>query len=225
MQPVVILLVDNDPEAQSSGALTLGNLEFEGRRLKVVEAANAAAALEEVQRRQDIAVALVEPAVPASLLVTDGSPVDFDLVTAIHEIDPKIRLIVRTAHPELAPQRRSVEDLPIVGWLDKRADGTDRTITAVITAIRAYQEIDAMSAEDGCAAAEAIEQLLEPRVLSIRALAGFDLGAHCQPPPGEGADCRTEGACRLLDSVKGEADALEAVLVQLKATLRGDPSQ
>lgn len=133
-----VLLVDDDPDIHSVTRLALAGLEHGGRLLELHSAESAEQATE-LLRHTVYAVALVD-------VVMESDEAGLDLVRFIRDTlgEHRTRLIVRTGQPGLAPAWDTVRDYDINGYEEKSFQTATRLKTAVLTALRSFEQICAL---------------------------------------------------------------------------------
>lgn len=139
-----ILIVDDERDVITTTRHTLMDVTVLGRSLEFVAAASAAEAAVMLQNHPEIAVVLLD-------VVMERMESGLTLVNRIRtEFDNHaVRIILRTGKAGEAPERDVVHDYAIDDYIDKGSVTRNRLITAVVTAIRAFEQfrrVERMSA-------------------------------------------------------------------------------
>jgi EAL domain-containing protein (putative c-di-GMP-specific phosphodiesterase class I)/CheY-like chemotaxis protein/GGDEF domain-containing protein len=131
-----ILVVDDDAEVHTVTRFVLGNSEFLGRRLELIEARSAGAAQSELQRHRDIAVILLD-------VVMEEHDSGLKLARWVRESGlDSVRIILRTGQPGYAPELDVIRDYDINDYRAKSELTQTRLITSMTAALRSYQQIE-----------------------------------------------------------------------------------
>ncbi|PXX51298.1 Response regulator containing CheY-like receiver, AAA-type ATPase, and DNA-binding domains [Pseudomonas sp. LAMO17WK12:I10] len=135
-EPWKILIVDDDPDVHDVTYLVLADLKFEGKGLHFLHAHNAVEAAEIFKDHPDISVALID-------VVMESEDAGLRLVRKIRdEINNSfVRLILRTGHPGIAPEREIVAEYDIHDYKTKTELSSQRLNTVVTSALRSYRDI------------------------------------------------------------------------------------
>ena len=131
-----ILVVDDDAEVHTVTRFVLGNSEFLGRKLELIEARSARAAQSELQHNRDIAVILLD-------VVMEEHDSGLKLVRWVRESGmDSVRIILRTGQPGYAPELDVIRDYDINDYRAKSELTQTRLITSMTAALRSYQQIE-----------------------------------------------------------------------------------
>ncbi|WP_146214692.1 response regulator [Azospirillum thermophilum] len=152
--PWTIMVVDDESDVHSMTALLLDDVTFMGRRLDIVNAYTASQAQTVLQSRADIAVVLLD-------VVMEEDDSGLKLVRWIRDGlgNRDIRIILRTGQPGQAPQRDVIVDYDINDYKPKADLSAEGLFTAVIAALRAYDQIQSIETK----VAERTRELRESR--------------------------------------------------------------
>lgn len=131
-----ILVVDDDADVLTNTVYTLMDLNVLGRDLDITTLSSATAAIELLERERDFAVILLD-------VVMEKPHAGLSLVGTIrHDFNMQMsRIILRTGNPGYAPEREIPLKLEIDDYILKQTANRDRIITAVVVAIRAYDQL------------------------------------------------------------------------------------
>lgn len=130
-----ILIVDDETDVFRVSELAIGNLEHAGRGVTLTHADSGAVARACLDRQQ-FAVAVVDV-----VMETDdaGLRVVEHLRNTLDE--QQTRIIIRTGQPGTAPEWATVVDHDINGYEDKASATAQRLKTAVLTALRGFDQL------------------------------------------------------------------------------------
>jgi diguanylate cyclase (GGDEF)-like protein len=130
------MIVDDDPDVHSSTKFALGALELHGRPLTFLHAYCAVEARAMLARETDIAVILLD-------VVMEQADAGLHLVRHIRsELDMRdVRIILRTGQPGYAPEMDAISGYDINDYRTKSELTRTKLCTAVIAALRSYEQI------------------------------------------------------------------------------------
>ncbi|MPW27621.1 DUF3369 domain-containing protein [Agarivorans sp. B2Z047] len=134
--PWKVLIVDDDSEMHTVTKLVLNNFSYQDRKLSFIDAYNAAEAYQLLSEHGDVAIALVDVVMEsddAGLLLID------DIRQRLN--NHKIRLILRTGQPGLAPIREVIRRYDVSDYKNKTELSDVNLDTLMCASLRAYQEI------------------------------------------------------------------------------------
>jgi len=138
LSPWKILVVDDDADVHAVTRLALRGTVFRGRELEFIDAYSGAEALRCLDEHPDIAVAFVD-------IIMETDDAGLGAVRKIREKGHRlVRLIVRTGHPGQAPERDVIVNYDIHDYKEKSGITTQKLFTAVISALRAYDDLVAL---------------------------------------------------------------------------------
>ncbi len=131
-----ILIVDDEPEVHAVTKLSVGNLEFANKKLRLLNAMSAAEAKEILAKESNIAVALID-------VVMETEDAGLRLVDYIRNTlnNQHIRLIIRTGQPGAAPEREVIDHYDIDDYKDKTELTAQRLYTMLKTTLKAYRDM------------------------------------------------------------------------------------
>lgn len=132
-----ILVVDDEVGIHDVTRLVLRRMQFNGLPVELLSAHSAKEAEDTIKLNPRIAVAIVD-------VVMENDQAGLDLVKTIRNqygMD-KVRIILRTGNPGLAPQREIIQHFEIDDYRDKTELTADRLFTAVYTALRSYNTLN-----------------------------------------------------------------------------------
>ena len=152
--PWTILVVDDESDVHSMTGLLLADVTFQRRRLELLSCFTAADARAVLELRRDIAVILLD-------VVMEEDDSGLKLVRWIRDElgNRDVRIILRTGQPGQAPQRDVIVDYDINDYKAKTDLSAESLFTAVIAALRAFDQIQSIETR----VAERTRELRESR--------------------------------------------------------------
>ncbi|PWC84033.1 histidine kinase [Azospirillum sp. TSH100] len=152
--PWAILVVDDESDVHSMTGLLLADVTFQRRRLDLISSFTATDARNVLEHRRDIAVVLLD-------VVMEEDDSGLKLVRWIRDGlgNRDVRIILRTGQPGQAPQRDVIVDYDINDYKPKADLSAESLFTAVIAALRAFDQIQSIETR----VAERTRELRESR--------------------------------------------------------------
>lgn len=135
-----VMIVDDDPEIHNVTALVLDDLEFNDKKLKLFSCYTSQEAKDLLQNEYDIALILLDV-----VMEEENSGLKFIEYVRNEIKNTEVRIILRTGYPGQAPERKIVIDYDINDYKEKTELSSQKLITAVISALRAYKDIKIIS--------------------------------------------------------------------------------
>lgn len=137
-----MLVVDDEPEVLQVTRLVLGGMEFDGRRLEILEATSAAQAAEILHNRTDVAVLLLD-------VVMETPQAGLQLIHHVREelANQLVRIVLRTGQPGEAPELDVVTAYDINDYREKTELTATRLIVTMYTALRTYHHLCVIEAQ------------------------------------------------------------------------------
>ncbi len=134
-----VLVVDDEPDVLVVSKLSLKGLRWRDQRVELLEASSAAQALEQLRLHPDVAVVLLD-------VVMETEHAGLDCCKSIRgTLENKlVRVLLRTGQPGHAPERQTIDDYDIDGYLPKADLTSSRLYSSVRTAIRAWEQLVAL---------------------------------------------------------------------------------
>jgi CheY-like chemotaxis protein len=131
-----LLVVDDEPDIHAVTRLSLRGLHHGGREVGLLFAASGEEAVQVMKAHPDVAVILLD-------VVMETSSAGLDACRAIRgELGNRlVRVLLRTGQPGVAPERETIDQYDIDGYLPKAELTTARLYAAVRTAIKAWTEL------------------------------------------------------------------------------------
>lgn len=136
VEPLRVLVVDDEPDVIAVTRLSLRGMRHGARPVELVPATTGAAAVAAVRADPGIAVILLD-------VVMETDTAGLDACRAIREElgNRYVRILLRTGQPGAAPERDTIDDYDIDGYLPKAELTTTRLYAAVRTALKAFEEL------------------------------------------------------------------------------------
>lgn len=129
-----ILVVDDEPEVHAITRLALRDFTFEGSGVEILSAYSAEAAKECFLAHPDIAMMFTD-------VVMETDDAGLRLVEFVRRHNARIRIVIRTGHPGLAPEDKVISDYAINDYRIKTEMTVQRLHAVTTIALRGYAEI------------------------------------------------------------------------------------
>ncbi len=135
-RPWKLLIVDDEPEVHSVTRLALSDFRFDGRGLEFISAHSGAEACEIAANDPEIAVMLLD-------VVMETDDAGLQVVRYVRQTlgNSFIRIILRTGHPGLAPERAVIRAYDINDYRAKTELTQDRMFSLMYTSLAGYQRL------------------------------------------------------------------------------------
>jgi diguanylate cyclase (GGDEF)-like protein len=136
-----VMIVDDDPGMHAVTRLALRDFTHDGRGLSFLSAYSGREAFEQLCQHRDVALILLD-------VVMESDDAGLTLARKVRSElgNCDVRIILRTGQPGQAPERDVVRLYDINDYRSKDDLTAQRLWTSVLTALRAYQQIDALQA-------------------------------------------------------------------------------
>jgi CheY-like chemotaxis protein len=136
VEPIRVLVADDEPDVLAVTRLSLRGMRHGGRPVELVPVATGAGTVAAMRADPSIAVILLD-------VVMETDSAGLDACRAIREElgNRYVRILLRTGQPGAAPERATIDDYDIDGYLPKAELTTNRLYAAVRTALKAYEEL------------------------------------------------------------------------------------
>jgi CheY-like chemotaxis protein len=131
-----VLVADDEPDVLAVTRLSLRGMRHGGRPVELVPVTTGAGAVAAMKADPGIAVILLD-------VVMETDTAGLDACRAIREElgNRFVRILLRTGQPGAAPERATIDDYDIDGYLPKAELTTTRLYAAVRTALKAFDEL------------------------------------------------------------------------------------
>jgi signal transduction histidine kinase len=132
-----VLIVDDDPIMHKATSLAFKNFIFGERKIKLLHAYTSAEAIAILQQEEQLAVVIVD-------VVMETEVSGFELVNYIRNdlANATLRIILRTAQPDFAPQIKIVIDYDIQEYINKQDFSFEKLKTTVTLALKTWCELE-----------------------------------------------------------------------------------
>lgn len=131
-----LLVVDDEPDVHHVTRLALSNIDFLGRPINVISCYTGADAIALLKSRTDIALILLD-------VVMESEGAGLKVARTIRDElgNHKVRIILRTGQPGVAPERQVIETYDINDYKSKTELTREKLYTAVLGSLRSYNDI------------------------------------------------------------------------------------
>lgn len=131
-----VLVVDDEPDIFTLTKLSLRGLQFKGRKVELLYASSGPEAVRTLRLQPDIALILLD-------VVMDTDSSGLDACRRIREElgNSLVRILLRTGQPGVAPERQTIDQYDIDGYLPKTELTANRLYASVRTALKAWEEL------------------------------------------------------------------------------------
>jgi len=136
IEPIRVLVADDEPDVLAVTRLSLRGMRHGGRPVELVPTTTGAGTVAAMKADPGIAVILLD-------VVMETDTAGLDACRTIREElgNRYVRILLRTGQPGAAPERATIDDYDIDGYLPKAELTTNRLYAAVRTALKAYEEL------------------------------------------------------------------------------------
>jgi transcriptional regulator with GAF, ATPase, and Fis domain len=140
--PWKIAIVDDEQEVHDVTVLALRSFSFCDRGLEFLSARSAAEARQLLAQHADVALVLLD-------VVMETDEAGLALVRYIRESlkNEHVRVVLRTGQPGHAPETAVIRDFDISDYRTKTELTATRLLTTVTSALRTYQQLQAVTAQ------------------------------------------------------------------------------
>lgn len=135
-QEYKLLVVDDEPDVFEVTKLSLKSFKHNKKSIKLLFATSGQEAINIMQSNPDIAVILLDV-----VMETDKAGFEACQVIRENQKNKLVRILLRTGQPGVAPEKESIDQYDIDGYLPKAELTTTRLYSAVRTAIRAWDQL------------------------------------------------------------------------------------
>jgi CheY-like chemotaxis protein len=136
VEPIRVLVADDEPDVLAVTRLSLRGMRHGGRPVELVPVTTGAGTVAAMRADPGIAFILLD-------VVMETDSAGLDACQAIREElgNRYVRILLRTGQPGAAPERATIDDYDIDGYLPKAELTTNRLYAAVRTALKAFEEL------------------------------------------------------------------------------------
>ncbi|MDQ6701451.1 MAG: response regulator [Acidobacteriota bacterium] len=131
-----ILVVDDEPDIFTLTKLSLKGLRYRGRGIEWLNASSGAEAVQNMRANPDTALMLLD-------VVMESNSAGLDACRQIRQDlgNSLVRILLRTGQPGSAPERQTIDEFDIDGYLPKAELTSNRLYVAARTALKAWEEL------------------------------------------------------------------------------------
>jgi len=134
-----VLIVDDEPDMHAITKISLSGFKFLGRRLELHHCYSGAEAKAFLKNHDDIAVVLLDV-----VMETDDAGLNVVEYVRKNLQNRRIRIVLRTANPGQAPERRVITGYDINDYKEKAELTAQKLFTLMYSALRSYRDIMAI---------------------------------------------------------------------------------
>ena len=133
---LLILIVDDEPDIHAVTKLSLKSMQYQDRSVEFLTASSGAECVEILRGNPDIAVILLD-------VVMESDSAGLDACRAIREEvgNHVVRILLRTGQPGSAPEKETIDQYDLDGYLPKADLTSSRLYSGVRTALKAWMEL------------------------------------------------------------------------------------
>ncbi|CAM4249319.1 response regulator [Pseudoalteromonas byunsanensis] len=135
--PWKVLLVDDEEDIHQISKLVLAQMQFDSRGITFLHAYSGEQAKEVLSEHNDIALILLDV-----VMETAEAGLDFAKYVRERAQNAKVRIILRTGQPGMAPESEITRDYDINDYKTKTELTSSKLKAAVIVALRTYQHLE-----------------------------------------------------------------------------------
>lgn len=138
--PWKVLIVDDEPEVHSVTRLALSDFRFNGRELDFISAHSGSEAQDILRNDPEIAVMLLD-------VVMETDDAGLLVVQYVRQTlgNHFLRIVLRTGHPGVAPERRIIQAYDINDYRAKTELTQDRMFSLMYTSLAAYERMTSLA--------------------------------------------------------------------------------
>ena len=131
-----ILVVDDEQDIHAMTKLSVRGLTYAGRDVELLSAMSGTEAVETMRANPDIAVILLD-------VVMESDTAGLDACRAIRdELDNHlVRIVLRTGQPGQAPEKETIDDYDLDGYLAKAELNATRLYSGLRAALKSWHEL------------------------------------------------------------------------------------
>ncbi|NOU50585.1 response regulator [Pseudoalteromonas sp. JBTF-M23] len=135
--PWKILIVDDDEDIHQISELVLTQMQFDERGVMFLHAFSGQQARQVITEHKDIALILLDV-----VMETAEAGLDFAKYVREVELNSKVRIILRTGQPGMAPESEITRDYDVNDYKTKTELTSSKLKAAVLVALRTYQHLE-----------------------------------------------------------------------------------
>lgn len=136
--PSKILIVDDQEDILLITRMSLRRLHWKNQSLDLHLASSGSESIAFIKDHPDTQVVIMD-------IMMEYDRAGLDAIDAIHALQPQIQLIVQTAQAGLLSEQEVIRNYPIVNYLTKSADSSQRLGNMVLLALKNYERLRPVS--------------------------------------------------------------------------------
>lgn len=138
-KPWKILIADDEKDIHTLSRIVLSSLEFEGRKLEILEAYNGTETKKQLLENPDCALVILD-------VVMDSDDEGLSIIKWIRDViqNQTIRILLRTGQPGDVPERELIINYDIDGYKEKTELTDQKLFSSVYTALRSFKDLKAL---------------------------------------------------------------------------------
>lgn len=126
-----ILIVDDQADIQLITRMSLRRMAWQGNPLDIHTADSGAASVQFVRENPDTQVIIMD-------VMMEHERAGLDACLEIHAFNPQVQLIIHTAQAALFTEQEVILNYPIINYLTKSAESSQRLGSMVLLALKNY---------------------------------------------------------------------------------------
>ena len=131
-----ILVVDDEPDIHAVTKLSVRGLTYADRDVELLSAMSGAEAVETMRANPDIAVILLDV-----VMETDSAGLDACRAIRDELNNHLVRIVLRTGQPGQAPEKETIDDYDLDGYLAKAELNATRLYSTLRAALKSWHEL------------------------------------------------------------------------------------
>jgi len=131
-----VLIVDDEEDVHAVTSIALKDFEYKGKNIRFLNAYSGEESIKILKKNPEIALILLDV-----VMETDQAGLEVAKFVREDMTNPFIQIILRTGHPGLAPEKEVIRMYEINDYKTKTELTTLKLFSAVLTGLRAYDNI------------------------------------------------------------------------------------
>lgn len=129
-----LLIVDDQPDIQLIVRMSLRRLAWQGQPLDIHTVDSGEASVQFIQDHPDTCVVIMD-------VMMEHERAGLDATLAIHKMNPKVQVIIHTAQAALFSEQEVILNYPIINYLTKSAESSQKLANMVLLAFKNYERL------------------------------------------------------------------------------------